>query len=299
MDSMGWSAVIFRFVRVMSLVASGTAFGMSCHSVISVPEPVFLAETQIEEFLSSPLPPDLYVLPLQKGEAIRRWRATARESAPVRQEIKRKGAITYEDYYFLIIGPNEQMIFATTDDIEPFDEYYAGVRTSYASILKLWLRSERGQLARAKDYPIHAVGKMRLSEKRNGAIQVHSFSVEPYWFEPDAPLPSEYYVRSVLVRSLGKNGFYKVPPKRIPWDRPAYHHVLNPSPIRRNGVEDLTAFVVEVERLSAKIGGSEEETPVSLRVTSIFRNEDGEWKLLHRHADPITSPRPAQSVVLA
>jgi ketosteroid isomerase-like protein len=57
------------------------------------------------------------------------------------------------------------------------------------------------------------------------------------------------------------------------------------------------AFVVEVERLSSKMGGSEEETPVSLRVTSIFRNEDGEWKLLHRHADPITSPRPAESVI--
>jgi ketosteroid isomerase-like protein len=57
------------------------------------------------------------------------------------------------------------------------------------------------------------------------------------------------------------------------------------------------AFVVEVERVSAKIGGSEDETSVSLRCTSIFRNEDGEWKLLHRHADPITSPRPAQSVV--
>ena|SRR5215211_4344196 len=60
--------------------------------------------------------------------------------------------------------------------------------------------------------------------------------------------------------------------------------------------QDL-AFVVEVERLSSKVGGSVEESPVSLRVTSIFRKEDGEWKLLHRHADPITSPRPAESVV--
>jgi ketosteroid isomerase-like protein len=59
------------------------------------------------------------------------------------------------------------------------------------------------------------------------------------------------------------------------------------------------AFIVEVERLSAKMGGSQEETPVSLRVTSIFRNEDGEWRLLHRHADPITSPRPAESVIQA
>jgi ketosteroid isomerase-like protein len=38
-------------------------------------------------------------------------------------------------------------------------------------------------------------------------------------------------------------------------------------------------------------------TPVSVRVTSVFRREDGEWKLLHRHADPITAPRPPESVI--
>ena len=57
------------------------------------------------------------------------------------------------------------------------------------------------------------------------------------------------------------------------------------------------AYIVEVERYKAKIGGSDEITPVSLRVTSIFRREDGEWKLVHRHADPITSARAAESVV--
>jgi len=66
--------------------------------------------------------------------------------------------------------------------------------------------------------------------------------------------------------------------------------------IAKEVTEDL-AFVVEVERVRSKVGGSDVETPVSLRVTSIFRNEDGEWKLLHRHADPITSSRPAESVV--
>jgi len=53
----------------------------------------------------------------------------------------------------------------------------------------------------------------------------------------------------------------------------------------------------EVERYRAKVGGREEITPVSARVTSIFRKEDGVWKLVHRHADPITSPRPAESVI--
>jgi len=57
------------------------------------------------------------------------------------------------------------------------------------------------------------------------------------------------------------------------------------------------AYIVEVERYKAKVGGSEDIVPVALRVTSIFRPEDGVWKLVHRHADPIASVRPAESVV--
>src|SRR5262249_49180502 len=57
------------------------------------------------------------------------------------------------------------------------------------------------------------------------------------------------------------------------------------------------AFTVETERVEAKIGGSGEVTPVSLRCTSIFRREDGVWKLVRRHADPITGPREAASVI--
>ena len=57
------------------------------------------------------------------------------------------------------------------------------------------------------------------------------------------------------------------------------------------------ACVVEVERGRAKVGGGEELVPVAVRVTSVFRLEQGSWKLVHRHADPITTPRPAESVI--
>ena len=57
------------------------------------------------------------------------------------------------------------------------------------------------------------------------------------------------------------------------------------------------AYIVEIERLESKVGGAEAMSPVSLRVTSIFRPEDGSWKLLHRHADPITTARGAESVL--
>ena len=62
-------------------------------------------------------------------------------------------------------------------------------------------------------------------------------------------------------------------------------------------VSDDLACIVEVERGRTKVGGGEELVQVALRVTSLFRLERGNWKLVHRHADPITTPRPAASVI--
>ena len=57
------------------------------------------------------------------------------------------------------------------------------------------------------------------------------------------------------------------------------------------------AYVVEIERVKAKLGAREAITPFALRVTTIFRPEEDTWKVVHRHADPITTPQPAESVI--
>jgi ketosteroid isomerase-like protein len=57
------------------------------------------------------------------------------------------------------------------------------------------------------------------------------------------------------------------------------------------------AYVVQLERAQAKIGGGEDIVPIVLRATMIFRPEEGTWKVVHRHADPITTPQPAESVI--
>ena len=59
------------------------------------------------------------------------------------------------------------------------------------------------------------------------------------------------------------------------------------------------AYVVQIERAKAKIGAREDITPLAVRATMIFRPEGGEWKVVHRHADPITTPQPAESVIQA
>lgn len=48
------------------------------------------------------------------------------------------------------------------------------------------------------------------------------------------------------------------------------------------------AYTVAVERSTALVIGQEQPRPLQLRVTHVFRNEGGAWKLMHRHADPLT-----------
>jgi len=55
------------------------------------------------------------------------------------------------------------------------------------------------------------------------------------------------------------------------------------------------AYEVEIERFRMKLGDSDKIVPVALRVTSIFRREDDGWRVVHRHADPLTV-RPIQAV---
>jgi ketosteroid isomerase-like protein len=57
------------------------------------------------------------------------------------------------------------------------------------------------------------------------------------------------------------------------------------------------AYTVWLEHAEGKAGGREDIAPVTLRVTMIYRPEEGTWKVVHRHADPIISARPVESVL--
>lgn len=56
------------------------------------------------------------------------------------------------------------------------------------------------------------------------------------------------------------------------------------------------AFTVGIERQEgARVGDQQSPTRRALRATQIFRREDGVWKLLHRHADPLVEKLPPES----
>jgi hypothetical protein len=57
------------------------------------------------------------------------------------------------------------------------------------------------------------------------------------------------------------------------------------------------AYVVWIERNKGKVGAREDAASFDLRVTTIFRPEDGTWKVVHRHADTVTTARRVESLI--
>ena len=62
------------------------------------------------------------------------------------------------------------------------------------------------------------------------------------------------------------------------------------------GVSGDLAYTVGYEHTSVSWDGTPLD-PYSLRVTHVYRREDGEWKIVHRHADapPINQASPADA----
>jgi ketosteroid isomerase-like protein len=57
------------------------------------------------------------------------------------------------------------------------------------------------------------------------------------------------------------------------------------------------AYAVWIERGQVRVEGRDEHGPLAVRVTHIFRREEGAWRIIHRHGDPITEIREAASVL--
>jgi ketosteroid isomerase-like protein len=56
-------------------------------------------------------------------------------------------------------------------------------------------------------------------------------------------------------------------------------------------------YTVQVERAQARLAGGGDMSSIALRATMIFRREGDTWRIAHRHADSIMTPRPISTVV--
>ena len=56
-------------------------------------------------------------------------------------------------------------------------------------------------------------------------------------------------------------------------------------------------YRVDIERSHVRLSGKEGVVPMALRVTTIYRLEDGQWKVVHRQADPLLTVQGAASVI--
>lgn len=59
--------------------------------------------------------------------------------------------------------------------------------------------------------------------------------------------------------------------------------------ILQMAASDGIAYWTGFQQAMARLNGSTEPIPFSLRVTEVFRREGNEWKLVHRHADSLAS----------
>src|SRR5262245_2483506 len=57
------------------------------------------------------------------------------------------------------------------------------------------------------------------------------------------------------------------------------------------------AYTLEIERFVAKVGGGSDLSDIALRVSCMYRLEEGGWRLLHRHADPRVGPQTPESLI--
>jgi ketosteroid isomerase-like protein len=71
---------------------------------------------------------------------------------------------------------------------------------------------------------------------------------------------------------------------------------LHYEPISSGSSGDL-GYAVGIERGQASVVGQDEPGELVLRVTHLFRREHGEWRLLHRHADAVTTVIPPAALL--
>ena len=80
--------------------------------------------------------------------------------------------------------------------------------------------------------------------------------------------------------------------QRLGWSSSQYQDGSGVRELLADGYSGDLGYTVHLERISVRQGPSSVATEKTYRVTHLFRWEGGEWKLIHRHADPLAETQP-------
>lgn len=92
-----------------------------------------------------------------------------------------------------------------------------------------------------------------------------------------------------------EQGWTQVGP-RMDWSTTRYRSgTLTIQRLAQGSSGDL-AYTIWLEKQVARLAGEDEDRPRVLRVTQLYRREEGSWKIIHRHADAISDKTEATAV---
>ncbi len=136
---------------------------------------------------------------------------------------------------------------------------------------------------------------MRESEELDRAIEQYHRALDEFARGDARPLKAVYSRRDDVTLA---NPF--VGPAALGWKQVSDATDYAVSNFREGNVgrcELISKFVAgdfalthELEQWHAKIGGRDQVSSVRLRVTTLYRREDGAWKVALRHADTLSTP---------
>src|SRR5215813_11084059 len=101
----------------------------------------------------------------------------------------------------------------------------------------------------------------------------------------------ELYSHSEDVTVLGgfggfERGWIEVEP-RLDWAASQFADGDFSQQVVSSIVESDLAMIVTLERYEARVAKEQVKTHDELRVTQVFRRENGQWRLVHRHGEPL------------
>jgi ketosteroid isomerase-like protein len=93
-----------------------------------------------------------------------------------------------------------------------------------------------------------------------------------------------------------EHGWKEQVEKRLEWAAARFRGGVTTSENISLIVTPELACNVGLEHLRVQLNGVEGTVDIDLRVTTVFRRERGQWKVVHRHADPLVKVQEATSI---